>query len=92
MTCAAHSSNLVSGSVVRGLIADLGDVKGFKLQATLCGTAVRLYKYLLSDYWERFLEATREWVESTLQCLPWERRDTDHEERMLRLQALIRRT
>ena len=88
MTCAAHSSNLVSGSVVRGLVADLGDVKGFKLQATLCGTAVRLYKYLLSDYWEQFLEATREWVESTLQCLPWERRDTDHEERMLRLQAL----
>ena len=52
MTCAGHTINLVTGSAVGGLIANLGDVGGFKLHATLCGTAVRLYKYLLSDYWE----------------------------------------
>ena len=88
MTCAGHTINLVTGSAVGGLIANLGDVGGFKLHATLCGTAVRLYKYLLSDYWEQFLAATRDWVERTLRCLPWERRDTDHEQHMVRLQAL----
>ena len=76
MTCAAHSANLVTCSVVQGEAAKIGDVRKTDLHSTVCSNTVRLFKYLLSDYWEEFVASTRDWVEETLLVRPWDKRDT----------------
>ena len=88
MTCAAHTANLATGSVVQGVAAEIGDVCKSKLHLTIGGTAVRLYKYLLSDYWEEFVASTRGWVDRTLVVLSSDHRNAAHEDYMRRLQEL----
>jgi len=88
MTCAAHTANLATGSVVQGMAAEIGDVCKTALYKTMGGTAVRLFKYLLSDYWEEFVASTRAWVNRTLVVLSSDHRDAAHEDYMRRLQEL----
>ena len=88
MTCAAHTANLATGSVVQGVAAEIGDVCKSALHLTIGGTAVRLYKYLLSDYWEEFVASTRGWVDRTLVVLSSDHRNAAHEDYMRRLQEL----
>ena len=88
MTCAAHTANRVTGSVVQGVAAQLGYVFGTALRKTICGTAVRLFKYILSDYWSEIAASTRDWVQRALLVLPSHKRDIGHEDYMRRLHEL----
>lgn len=88
MTCAAHTTNLVTGSDVQGVAAQIGDVLGTALRKTMGGTAVRLFKYRLSEYWSEFIVSSRDWVRRTLLVLLSDKRDIGHEDYMRRLQEL----
>ena len=88
MTCSAHTANLATGSVVHGVAAQVGDVCKSGLHLTLTGTAVRLFKFLLSDYWEEYIAATRSWVDKILVVKSSEYRSAAHEDYMCRLQTL----
>ena len=50
--------------------------------------SVRLFKYLLSDYWEEFLKSTREWIDKNSVVLSSDRLDTKHVAYMFGLQRL----
>ena len=70
------------------MAAQVGDVCKSGLHLTLTGTAVRLFKFLLSDYWEEYIAATRSWVDKILVVKSSEYRSAAHEDYMCRLQTL----
>ena len=67
LRCATHQANLSCRSCVEGPAAacasDIdGPAKSKGAHTLVCGSAVRLFKYLLSDYHEEFCGNLREWV------------------------------
>ena len=70
LKCLVHQAALTVKSAVCGQAAALGDTTGNNLHEATPGVMVRLYKYLLCDYYEEFIQSTREWVLRSLQLLP----------------------
>ena len=72
--CMAHQANLSTGSAVKYRAAACAGIQtpGKTLGESWCGVAVRLYKYLLLDYFEEFLRVTHDWIDRHLEVLPWE--------------------
>ena len=87
LVCAGHTASLATGSVVQGRAAALGD-HNHKSHETICGVVVRLFKYVLPDYWGEIVHATKEWVRKRLIVLSWEDRDPESEGRVQQLQRL----
>ena len=71
--CMAHQANLSTGSAVKFRAAACAgsQIPGKALGESFCGAAVRLFKYLLLDYFEEFVRATHDWVDRHLEVLPW---------------------
>ena len=61
--------------MVQGRAAVLGDRTNSKLHEATCGVVVRLFKYVLPDYWGEIRHETKEWVRKVLVVLWWEERD-----------------
>ena len=57
--CATHQAALSAKAGVSGSFAEAA---GGQLYKTICGTAVRLFKYLVNDYYEEFCSTARDWV------------------------------
>ena len=88
LICCAHTASLATGAVVQGRAAKLGDRTNSKLHEATCGVVVRLFKYVLPDYWGEIRHETKEWVRKVLVVLWWEERDPESEARVRGLQQL----
>ena len=65
--CATHQVALSAKAAVEGVPTKIA---GGELHKSLVGTAVRLYKYILCDYFEEVCSAVHVWVDRTLEVLP----------------------
>ena len=61
LKCATHQTGLSAKSSVIGRAAATG-AGGGELYKTITGVAVRLFKYVICDYFEEFVFSVREWV------------------------------
>ena len=86
--CLVHQAALTTKSAVCGPAAALGDTTGKALHETLPGVMVRLYKYLLCDYYEEFVQSTREWVLRSLQLVPHGSSSADGQRQVAQMRAL----
>ena len=64
--CASHQACLTVEAFTEGYIAKLA---GGALYKRLTGTAVRLFKYILCDWFEEVCNAVERWVSKTLTVL-----------------------
>ena len=64
--CATHQAALTAKAAVTGSFANAA---GGELYKSMCGTAVRLFKYLVNDYYEEFCSTARDWVSTQLRVL-----------------------
>jgi hypothetical protein len=65
--CATHQAALTAKAAVIGSFAAAA---GGELYRTIAGAAVRLFKYLVNDYYEEFCKTARQWVSSQLRVVP----------------------
>ena len=56
-------------SAKAGVSGSFAEAAGGQLYKTICGTAVRLFKYLINDYYEEFCSTARYWVSTQLSVL-----------------------
>ena len=56
-------------SAKAGVTGSFANASGGELYKTMCGTAVRLFKYLVNDYYEEFCSTARDWVSTQLSVL-----------------------
>ena len=66
VTCATHQAALSAKAGGSGAFAEAA---GDQLYKTICGTAVRLFKYLINDYYEEVCSTARDWVSTQLSVL-----------------------
>ena len=59
VVCGTHQAGLAAKSSVQGRAASLA--RG-ELHATVIGVAVRLFKYLINDYFDEYVYSVNEWV------------------------------
>ena len=64
--CGTHQAALSAKSGVTGSFAA---AVGGELYKTVAGTAVRLFKYIINDYYEEFCHSVRDWVSKKLHVL-----------------------
>ena len=86
--CLVHQAALSAKSAVCGPAAALGDTTGNALHEALPGVMVRLYKYLLCDYYEEFIQSTRDWVLRSLQLVPHGSSSADGQRQVAQMRAL----
>ena len=67
--CATHQSGLSARSAVEGRAAAAA---GGELYQIISGVTVRLFKYVICDYFEEFVASVREWLLQKLEVLPHE--------------------
>ena len=85
VVCGTHQAGLAAKSAVLGKAASLS---GKKLYVDLIGVSVRLYKYLMNDYYDEFVFSVNEWVVRCLKVLPAGEEDATGHTRTLKLRAL----
>jgi len=64
--CATHQSGLSAKS---GIIGSIATVFGTCLHEAVTGVCVRLFKYVVNDYYEEFCIRVRDWVSETLEVV-----------------------
>ena len=64
--CATQQAALSAKAAVAGSFTNAA---GGELYKTMCGTVVRLFKYLVNDYYEDFCSTTCDWVSTHLNFL-----------------------
>ena len=85
VVCGTHQAGLAAKSAVLGRAAK---VAGKKLYVDIIGVSVRLYKYLMNDYYDEFVFSVNEWVVRCLEVLPAEEADATRHARTLKLREL----
>ena len=83
--CATHQAALSAKAVVEGLPALLA---GGELHKALVGTAVRLFKYVLCDYFEDVCAAVHRWVDQVLEVLDPSKADLTSQQQAAALREL----
>ena len=66
VVCGTHQAGLAAKSSVQGRAAAVA--RG-ELHATVIGVAVRLFKYLINDYFDEYVYSVNEWVLRDLEVL-----------------------
>ena len=64
--CATHQAALSAKS---GVVGSFASAAGGELYKTIAGAAVRLFKYLVNDYYEEFCSAARAWTSTQLRVV-----------------------
>ncbi len=64
--CVTHQAAL---SARRAVIGSFAAAAGGELYQTIAGTAVRLFKYIINDYYEEFCHNVRDWVSRQLRVV-----------------------
>ena len=73
LKCASHQANLAAKTATVGAAARLGagsDKAAIGAITNICGVVVRLYKFLLANYWEEFNNTTHAHIVRTFRCVP----------------------
>ena len=83
--CATHQAALSAKAMVEGVPAKIA---GGELHVSLVGTAVRLFKYVLCDYFEEVCAAVQAWVEETLEVVDSSRADISGQKQTAALHEL----
>ena len=63
LKCLTHQTGLTAKSSVMGRVAS---ATGGELWKTLTGVASRLFKFVITDYFEQFVSSVRDWVDHKL--------------------------
>ena len=85
IVCGTHQAGLAAKSAVVGRAAAVA--RG-KLHVDIIGVSVRLYKYLINDYYEEFVFSVNEWVVRDLVVLPATSGDASSHARTVKMQTL----
>ena len=83
--CATHQVGLTAKSAVIGRAAE---VAGGTLHEHIAGVCVRLYKYLICDYYDEFASAAHDYVSRFLEVLPHSEADPAATGAMARMQKM----
>lgn len=91
LKCAAHQASLAAKTATVGAGARVGvgqTEDGMRAANQTCGAAVRLFKYLLAEYWDEFVAATRSYITENLRILPSAHSQADQVDEAHGLQVL----
>ena len=83
--CGTHQVGLTAKSAVVGRAAA---VAGGKLYQDIAGVCVRLFKYLICDYYDEFVFSAHEWALRHLEVLPQSRSDAESQAETARNHSL----
>ena len=85
LICGTHQAGLAAKSAVAGRSASVA--RG-KLYRDVAGVTVRLFKYLINDYYDEFVFSVNEWVLRELEVLPPQAADAAAQAETARMQLL----